>query len=128
MERRTSCPPLAGLTASDARLRQNYYGVPDGPLACGVRRLIDEFLTDSHGRRATAVEVNGLYGAQRLHDECALLEGRSDAVAWLSAVYRDEEKVPLGRRACQGAWVAPDAEAVVELRVLRPDKSLLVGG
>ncbi len=109
-QRRTARPPLSRLAASETRLRQNNYGVPYGPLAGGVRRLIDEFLTNSHRCRATAVEVDGLYYAQRLHDERAFLETRPDAVAGLSAAYRDEEQVSLGRRACQGGMIPTAAE------------------
>ena len=63
-----------------------------------------------------------------VHDGRALFEARPDAVARPAAVHRDEEQVAARRDAGERARVAPVAEAVVELRVLRLDEALGVGG
>ncbi|CAA9421394.1 MAG: hypothetical protein AVDCRST_MAG01-01-2304, partial [uncultured Rubrobacteraceae bacterium] len=93
-------------------------------LARRVRGAGDEPLLHRHPGRAAPVEVDGLVGAQRVHDAGALLEARADAVAGAPAIHGDEEQVAAGLRSGQGARVAALAEAVVELRVLRVDEAL----
>src|SRR5215210_6816946 len=112
---------------ADRLLLEQHYRVADGPLAGGVGRLVDQLIADGHGGGAAAVEVDGFLGPEGVHDVRALPEARPHAVAGSPSVDCDEEQITAGRYARERARVAPDTEAVVELRVLRPVEALGVG-
>jgi len=112
------------LPRSASRRREQRDRVPDRPLAGRIRRTGDERGAECHRGRSAAVEVHGVARSQGAHHVRFLGEAQPVAVAGSTSVHRDEQEVARTGDAGERARVAPDAEAVEELRVLGVGEAL----